>query len=126
MVADFAFEVLIFGLEVIDQVLLLKDLQKVLGVVEVGQVLDGFVDVHLETFQLVESLVRKILGRWAVVLHAFKIRDDLARVGFLLVDDLLEHVKLVVYFLGDLIFQALLVEDSLLHISALVQIIGAH
>ena len=124
MVTDFAFKLLVFGLEFSDYMLLLEHLEEVLGIVEIGQVLNSLVDVGLENLQLVQGLVREVLWRWSIVLHTLKVGNDLSCVGLLFINDLLEHVKLVVHLHGDLIFQALLVEDSLLHVRALTQVIG--
>ena len=80
MVTDFAFKFLVFGLEFSDDMLLLEHLEEVLGVVEIGQVLNGLVDVGLEDLQLVQGLVREVLWRWSIVLHTLKVGNDLSSV----------------------------------------------
>jgi len=59
-------------------------------------------------------------------LYTFQVGYDLLSIGLLLVNNLLEHVELMVHLLSYLILQALLVEYALLHIGALAQISGAH
>jgi hypothetical protein len=44
----------------------------------------------------------------------------------LLINDLLEHIELEVYFLVDFVLQTFLIENSLLHISALGKVRRAH
>ena len=44
----------------------------------------------------------------------------------MLVNNLLQHVKLIIYFLGDLILKAFLIEYALLHLSAFTKICRAH
>jgi hypothetical protein len=56
------------------------------------------------------------LWRWSVILHALQVAYDLLGIALLLIDDALEHVELLVHLLGDLFFEALLVQDSVLHL----------
>ena len=45
---------------------------------------------------------------------------------FLFVDDALEHVELLVNLLSDLVLEALLVHDALLHLGASLKVVLAH
>ena len=103
--------------------LLLKDLQEIFLVIQGCQDLNILGNLRLKALELRQSKVGKILGRWTIVLHALQVADDSFGVVLLLVNNALKVVKLLVNLLGDLILKALLVEDALLHIRALVQVI---
>jgi hypothetical protein len=109
-------EVFILHIELVDHMLLLQHLEKLLAVVETIKVRNSVVNVILKAFQLVKSLISEVLWWRSVVLDALQIADYLLGIGLLFVDDALEHVELLVYLLGDLFLEALLVEDAMLHL----------
>ena len=111
--------------DLMDQMLLLKNLQKLLAIVKPLQILNSERNVALELFELIKSLIGEVLWRWLVVLHALQIADDLLGVCLLLVNDAFQHVKLLIDFLVDLILKAFLIQYLELHILALSKIIDA-
>lgn len=64
-------------LQLRDNVLLLEDFEMLFALVEFNEVLNSLIDAILEAFELIKRLVSEIFGRWLVLLHAFKITDDL-------------------------------------------------
>lgn len=105
--------------------LLFEHLQKGVLLIQLLKAHDFVVYGLLEVLEFSESVLGEVLRWGSVVLHALKVANDLLGVAFLFVDDLLEHVELLVDLFGDLFFEALLVEDSLLHFLALNQIFVA-
>ena len=125
VVADFRLEVLHIGLQIRNQVLLLQHLQVLLLSVQSHLRLDSGVYAALEVRQLIQGCRNKIFLRRLVFLHTFKITDYFASLRLLLVDNLLEIVKLTIDLFGNLVLKPLLISDLLLHLSALVQVLFA-
>lgn len=125
MGVDLVLEVFILHIELIDHMLLLENLQELFAIIELIKIFDSIVNICLKAFELIQCLVREVLGRWSVVLNTLQVADDLLGVRLLLIDDPLEHVELLVYLLGDFLLKRLLVEDAVLHLRALAKIVGA-
>lgn len=87
---------------------------------------DVVLNVVGELVEAVQSLNCKVLRRGFVVLHALQVSNDILGTLFLLVDDALEIVVLLIDFVEDLVLQANLVCYSLLHLRALVLMVLAH
>lgn len=103
MVPNFGFEILVLGLEVGYQVLLLEHFQKVLLVIEPLEGLNILGNLALEALELGKSKVGKILRGRTIVLDALQVADDIFGIGLLLIDDLLQVIKLLVHLLVDLV-----------------------
>lgn len=96
-----------------------------LALIEFDQVLNSLVYAILEAFQFFKRLVREIFRWWLVLLHTFKIADDLFSTRFLFIDYALKVVELFIHFFCDFIFKPFLIPNALLHFLAFFQIIGA-
>ena len=77
-------------------------------------------NIILEGAQLFQCLICEIMGRRSIFLYALQVVDDLLSIGLLLINNTFQHIELVINFLGYLIYQALLVQDALLHVLALL------
>mmetsp|Transcript_38873 Transcript_38873/g.37212 ORF Transcript_38873/g.37212 Transcript_38873/m.37212 type:complete len:274 (-) Transcript_38873:199-1020(-) len=75
-----------------------EDLQVLVLALEPLELLDGFLHLAVELLQLHQRLSCEVLGRWLVVLDAFEIPDDVFRLVFLLIDDVLEDIVLLLHF----------------------------
>lgn len=91
--------------------------------VEFDEVLNSLIDAILESFQFIKSLIREIFRRWLILLDTLQIADNLFSTRFLLVYYALKIVKFLVHFLGDLVFEPLLVSNALLHFLTFFQIV---
>ena len=118
-------EVIRLEIELMDLVLLLENIKVLLVLVESHQILDSHLDIVLKVSQLIEGLISKILRWWSVILNTLKVRNNLFGIDLLFINDILQHVKLLVNLLGYFILETFLVENALLHILTLLQIFGA-
>ena len=119
------FKVLHGPLNFVDQVLLLKHIKVLLVLVQPRLRLNAVVDVLLEVFHLIERACREVLRRRVVLLDRLQVADDDGRAVFLLVNDALKVIELTVHLGCDLVFEALLVANLLLHVLTFLQIAAA-
>lgn len=98
--------------------LLLQDLEMLLSLIEFYEILNPLIYAVLESFQFIKSLVCEVFWWWLVFLNTLQIAYDLFGTRFLLINDAFEIVEFFVNFFCDLIFQALLISDPLLHFLA--------
>lgn len=108
-----------------NHMLLLKNFQKFLALIEFDQILNTLIDAALKAFELIQSLVSEVLGRRLILLDALQIADDLFGAQLLLIDDTLKVIKLLVHFFVNFVLQFLLASDSFLHFLAFFQIVSA-
>lgn len=122
MVFNFGFKIKSLVCHLVNEVLLLQNLQKLFAIVELLQIIDSLRNVSLELLELIQGLICEVLRRWLVVLDTLKVADDLLGICLLLVYNTLEHIKLLIDFLVDLILQTFLVQNFKLHFLAFSQI----
>lgn len=125
MATNFAFEVFHVMFQIWNYVLLLQNFQKLFALVQFNQILNSLVDAILKAFELIQSLVCEIFGRWLVFLHTLEVADNLLGAWLLLINDALQVVEFLVNLLGDFVLQPLLVSNPLLHLLAFLKIVSA-
>ena len=74
---DLVLEVFILHVKLIDHMLLLQYLEEFLAIIECIEIFNPVINISLEAFKFIKSLISKVLWGWSVVLDALQVADDL-------------------------------------------------
>lgn len=97
---------------------LLQHLQMLFALIEFDKILNPLINACLEILQLVQRLVSEVFGRRLILLHTLQVTNDLLGTRLLLINDAFEVIEFFIDLLRDLVFQSLLITNSLLHFLA--------
>ena len=113
-------------LEILNHSPLLENVYEPLRLNKLLHALDVLVHFVRELIESLQGLSSKVLRRWLVALHTLQVSYDVLGTLFLLVNDALQIVVLLLYLVQDFILQTHLVGNSLLHLRALTLVFLAN